>query len=289
MDFPAFKRHLLDVVQGLEQAHLAATVASTVLADFPRNLPEQLRGPLTNALRSAAEEVSRALSDSTNREVHLNLESGSLEFSTMLMLATGVCGANAVAPDFSRPLFIQCLVMALAQVDGFLNECLRVACQREPNLLRRDKKQVSWNEVIEAGSWRALLESIIEQFSFEFGWNTLQRRIELLRESLGLKIDINDRILNSLEAAYQVRHVVVHNGGRASAEFLKRTQRIDLKVGDSVPVTERYTTWVIRASQVVCSEVFVATALKFFESSEIDWSGIWMQSQGVLDEFKDLF
>ena len=295
MEFFSFKRQLLDAIVRLQQTQITATVANAALADFPSNLPEQMRTQLEKTLGDLGQEFKRVLDQrkvdsglSVRETAKLTHEGDPIGLPTVTMLIANMTGKGSAKVDFSTTLFSQSLVTTIALADGFLNDCVKAACRRQPNLLRRNK-QLSWDAVVEARSWEVLLEKMIEEFSFEFGWKGFRQRIESLCNDFGLEIDTDGETVNALEMAYQVRHVMVHNGGRASAEFLKRTCRTDISLGDPILVTEEYAHQVAVASEIICVDVFLAIAVKFFPLSEIDITGITIRSPKLLQALEKYF
>ena len=89
-----------------------------------------------------------------------------------------------------------------------------------------------------------------------------------------------------LEGAENIRHIIVHNGGRASQEFINRTGRNDLAVGEIVPVTAEYVGDVSSSSRLLASELFTKVSKKFFQVGESDLDGVWRlsESQGQVSD-----
>jgi hypothetical protein len=288
MEFSSFKRQLLDATSRLQEIQIVAAVAGSVLSDFPNNLPDTMRSQLLRTMEEFAESCRRTFETrathtgaSKTGRVDVHIDDDSIA-SPVLAMYFANHARGSLKPDFSTILFVQCLVTALAQVDGFLNDCVRAACRQDSRLLRRNK-QLRWEEIIEAGSWENLLEQMIDNLSFEFGWKDIAGRIQFLDREFGLSIEVDDKSIGTLDAAYQVRNVMVHNGGRVSAEYLRRTRRRDVTVGEALILTEAFTREAVLASEVMCVHAFLATAIKFFDRSEIDINGITFRSLEIVE------
>src|SRR5215475_721560 len=78
-----------------------------------------------------------------------------------------------------------------------------------------------------------------------------------------------------LEAGEQVRHVIVHNGGHVSAEYLRRTRRTDLALGSVVPLDDETLERISIVAGGICGEVFIDIATSFFGASDAELSGVW--------------
>jgi len=62
----------------------------------------------------------------------------------------------------------------------------------------------------------ALITLMTEEYVFEFGWKSVSDRLDHLRRELGISLETPADNLAALEDAYQVRHILVHNGGGKS-------------------------------------------------------------------------
>jgi hypothetical protein len=86
-----------------------------------------------------------------------------------------------------------------------------------------------------------------------------------------------------LENARNIRHAVVHNGGRVSEKFKQRIKSKSFVMGQIIPITFDYLEDVLSVSQVLASELFVAVSEKYFE---IDGSNINTNVWRAIDDTK---
>jgi hypothetical protein len=174
-----------------------------------------------------------------------------------------VGGSTEGHPDFARLLLTHELTMTLALVEAFLGDSLRAMCRREPRILRRSK-QITWEEVVDAGNWDFLLARLVEAFAYDFGWKSLRDKVVWLGKEHGLKLVLAEPELAAMDGAEQTRHLIVHNGGRASAEYLERTGRTDVAVGTLVPIDSGFVEAFHDVALYLCGEVYAAIAMGFF-------------------------
>ncbi len=170
---------------------------------------------------------------------------------------------NVIATEAGRLVNSQALVMLFAYLDAFISDSLRTACQAHPEILRRSEKQVPWITVLEYNDIRELHRYLMETLVLEMGFPSYQKRFRNIKKLLGLKFDFDKAILDELDAAEHIRNITLHNGGKASPEFLERTKRKDVAVGEPVPVTMKDIEAVVAGSTYLVQTLFEAISTKF--------------------------
>jgi hypothetical protein len=289
MDLPEYRRRYFDAVGAIDQTRLITVVAAEVLTDFPKRLPPELLESISRALehmvrglqellpairrdargtRKKATRIRRSAPGFT-----LTFDTPAAERTLFLFLTRSLSGEGNLEFDFSRPLYAQQLVMTLAHLDAFLADSLRAACRRESRLLRRGR-QLTWEQALNAGGWESLLDLLVDEYCYEFGWKTVSDKVLHLRSELGVPLEPPDDDLLALSEAEQVRHIIIHNGGRVSREFLRRTRRTDLHLDELIPVPAEYADHVATLSAILCADTFIAVSKKFFEATDKDLTGV---------------
>jgi hypothetical protein len=129
--------------------------------------------------------------------------------------------------------------------------------------MKSDKK-VSAERILECVTWEQLMTYLCEQYLFEFGLKSLTKRMDFLRNRLGLEISYSDDEIKLLEVAEKTRHIVIHNNGRVTADYIRETQRTDVMPGDLIPLPFTYLDDVTKAARKLVKETFCATSVKFF-------------------------
>nr|MBI3612781.1 hypothetical protein [Nitrospirota bacterium] len=80
--------------------------------------------------------------------------------------------------------------------------------------------------------------------------------------------------LDDIEKAEQLRHLFVHSGGRVSQQYLDRTNRTDVQLGEAIVVNEDYLLNVRNKVALLCSDVFMTISKKFFRKTDRDLTGV---------------
>lgn len=271
---------------GLGETTVLTHVAGEVLKEFPTKLPRNLQEPLWRdiekmlyGLRKATggpipENVKQAFKDLKQDEASSDL---SLRALSMYLWASLLGYSSAEEIDFGRLLYSQQLVMLFVQLDAFIADSLRIICQLRPEVMKGDKK-IDWDTVLECGGWEQLLDHLSEQYIFEFGWQSVRKRITLLRTRLGLVVECPEPDLELLEEAENIRNIVVHNGGRVNQEYIRRTGRDSLTVGAFVPLSLEYLDKIAQVTTTLASNLFVAVSKKFFHIEDSKLTGVWRRS-----------
>ncbi len=283
-----YRQRYLDFQTALGQTRIVAFGAVIALDDFPMNLPGSFPRDLQNALSHfgktvlEAVETARARGESLTVDLSLDTlpaEHRSIGESIVHMLMSYWLGRseagdqNPPKPDFRSIIYAQELVMHLAHLDGFLADSLRAMCVARPELLCREKK-ISWEEVVQAGSYESLLGLLVEEYVYEFGWQSARERVGKLESVHGLVIPTASSVLDAIDEAEQVRHLVVHNASRVSREYIRRAGKSDVQIGTPVSIQASLVAKVAASVQELAEDVFVAVAAKYFGKPHEEAAGL---------------
>jgi hypothetical protein len=227
----------------MHQTNLVAVVASKALANFPASLPREWRTSVADAFRDAGTALLAAVeqAEQSGQSVEVSFAKHAQEKEHSDLIIAGldlIKGASLLGTqglDVAPMAFAQQLTMSFAHMAAFMSDSVRAICHARPAILKNDRK-IEWRTVIDAGDWDALISKLVEDYVFSFGWDSIRKCALNMRERFGLKLDVPDESLARIEDAELIRNVIVHAGGRASAEYLKRSGRTDLSLGDPVPL-----------------------------------------------------
>lgn len=263
---------------------LVSMVGAEVFLDFPARLPKDLGEHLAKGVREVLSEIEASRSDPS---ADVTIDRATLErfgdeggflgrFFDMMTTNVMLGYADLEVVDFRLQDVVcaQALVMYFAHLDAFMSDTVRTVCRVRPQVLSTGKK-MDWQTIIALGGWDELVNHMTERYVFESGWGSVRQRVEFLRERLGLVIDLSESHLESLEETENIRHIVVHNGGRVSQEYIARTGRTDLELGTFVGVTLESVEGVMYLSRLLANGVFKAVSTKFFGKDESSLAGVW--------------
>lgn len=275
MDWQIYKKRYNVFVASLNASEFLTCVSSIIFKDFPVNLPPEI-------LRAVATPIKQLLlwakSSGTLKKPQLDqldkylgkyedLEIISIyseiwaPYLMLLMVETEMKDRF----QWDKLAISQQLIMIFTFFDSFFSDSIRSICEIKPDILRRDRK-ISWREVLELGNFDNLLQHLIEAFVFKPSWNNIKKRLKNVEKEINLKLDIPEDDKNFLHKAQQIRHLLVHSGGRVTPEFLRRSgsSAKGLKIGDYVNIDLDYLKKLNYLILKVGSKLFLEVSTKFF-------------------------
>ena len=275
MEWKTYQETYRNFEFSVAQTMVVALMGKGVLKEWPTSIPERIREPLVSSL----DQMSKLWGDRFDNKISKEemdtefdrilteqdqLEDGGALFRFVLMMQWDrPMGSKMKDIDFTRILNSQALVMLFAHLDAFVGDTLRAICRVRPEVLKSERT-IQWEEVVSSGTWDKLIDHLIEKYTYEFGLKPLRKRLEFFKERIGIEGSVKDESLALLEKAEEIRHIIMHNGGSVSQEYLKRTGRQDVGLGEIVPVNIEFLKEVRREVFAVGWAVFEATGKKFF-------------------------
>jgi hypothetical protein len=262
------------------QSRVLTIVAREALKDFPSKLPKSIREPLTDTMTQVNRALGLAEPETEGRPVpeYIAMDvSKSHEIAKAALsmyLARAHLGIPSEDVDFERALCSQALVMVFAHIDTFMCDTIETVCRMRPEIMN-SRKSMEWDTILSLGGWEELLDHMIEMYVFKFGWKPVSQRVEFLRKEIGLNIDFTDSELGSVAEAENLRHVVVHNGGRGSEEYLKKSGRQDVALGELLPIPPVLVQDAYQATRTLAGHLFLAVSEKFFDKDSSLLPGVW--------------
>jgi len=266
----------------VNQSRVLTVVAKEALKDFPTNLPSSVSKPLRETMRQVqnalelAEPKSKEQVTPSRIEIDVGDTHEVVKAVLPMYLGRANLGASADDVDFQRVLYSQELGMLFAHLDAFMSDSLETVCRVRPEVMKSDRKK-EWNSILSCGGWEELLDQMIDQYAFRFGWQPVSKRVEFLRKEIGLTIDCGDSSLDFISDAENFRHVVLHNAGRANEDFVKKVRHCGLSAGDVVPLTPTYLSSVSAATRRLAAGTFIGVSKKFFGKNDSEIKGVWRE------------
>lgn len=291
MTWDDYRRIYRDYSTATNQIQIVTIVASESLKEFPQNLPDALRKPLLGSMLEFATlltQVVDSAKDGRKGRRSLKPLSGDPTKATLLysvlqlyvgQISVGASEeSNSSQPDFERLLSSQALIMVFAFVEAFIGDTLRLICSLRPEILKTEKK-IEWATALEFDNKEDLITHLRERYVYDFGWFSLDERVKHLRAKLGLEVGTPASDLELLSLWENVRHVVIHNGGRVSQEFRTRTHQVDLPIGEPIPITFKDIERISTAASLLAADVFESVSSKFFGKTRAEITGLILRSR----------
>jgi hypothetical protein len=288
MRWQSYRKAYYGYELSVSQTRVLTVVAGEAVKEFPNRLPEYLRRPLVALIVDLAR--STAKSEAEREEISANVEDtpGGSDWGKKksklfgpwldMAIASGMMGGSAEDVDFERLLCSQELVMLFTHLNAFMADSLRAICQVCPEVLGSGK-QIDWATALSFHGRKELVDHLTERYVFEFGWESVPKRLEFLRKELGLAIECPGSDLELIEAAENIRNIVVHNGGRVDQQYIEKTGQNELVIGELVPVTSEYVVRVSTATRLLVGELFVQVSKKFFHVDDSKLMAVWRRSE----------
>lgn len=280
MNLLDYYTYLKNLEVAVYQTQIIMFVAKDALEDFPHNLPDP--SDVYDAHTKLANSFKLAQEHELNSVVNFNELIGHENPVVMntLRLALAKMHSSDEGENFTTILFYQGLVMLLAHLDAFMVNSFQTMCIVRPEILRRDKK-LSWEDVLLCGDWNSFIEKVTDEYCFEFGLKSIKEKVQYLNSKYGVHIDIPDSVLDNFDIAQEMRHVIVHNGGRVSQKFINKTDATDIELRDQILVNDKLIESIAHDVLYLGSETFIAIARKFFDRNNEQIPGVWRYKDGI--------
>ena len=308
----------------VNQACVVAKAADSILQDFPDHLPKDWQEKIKVGESTLATVLQEFIKHGPNEATLPSTEGFQLSSDVIDSLQYDApeivrpilnSYANACALEYPRQnlrfneqVYVQQLVMTFAYLDAFIGDSVRAICSMCPDVMKSSKK-ADWEAIISAGSWERLLQNLVDQYVYQFGFDSVVKRLDKMNHLFGLRINLAERIALVLEGGELVRNLFVHNGGQISQKFIDSTQRLhlqmgdelipghswiriifvddakimnqeehSLKLGESLFCDSIIADGVATYAKVVAGEVFTAVSVKFFGKNEDVLTGVTRQA-----------
>ncbi len=257
-----------DFIIAVRQIAAIYAVSKAALHDFPENLPQELIDPYNEVLSKIAETARTSGERAT--QIQWQVEDASDPVISLVFMVFAHVGAGRAGKiDFDRVISSQQLVMTFAHLDAFLGDTVRTSCRARPKAMK-SKKTPTWDRALNADNWEQFVESMIDEYVYEFGWQNAAKRIELLKERFGIGLNVSPDEILFLDKAENLRHEFVHNGGKATQQYLDKANDSSLKLGELIPLDGNFLFDLSRLAINVVSELFASVLKQFFSTTPED-------------------
>jgi len=281
--YNAFREYIIS----FRKSRILTNASLILLKDFPKNLPEEYQGDYESFVDNFKKILDSMVEDLRKDEEYMERfgTKGKKiipEQELMFYLAQHVFTKakkkdfryeidELLYIDFENILMNNELIIAFAYLDSFLSDSLRVIYQVKPEQLKTKHKAIDYERLFSTTSLEELKNKIIEEEVFHFGWKSLVQRFDILKD-IGIKISLTKKSKEELFELEQVRHIIIHNYSKVNSEFIKKTKRSDLLVGEKYQVTQKQLKELIDAMEIIFDQVLIKIATKFFgkKGEEID-------------------
>ena len=295
MDLEEYERRYRVFALSMQQTRLVATVAAKELADFPAGLPLEWRPSVIETFQTIGEQmpaVIAAAAPGPNAKASFTKDLKDLPHADLVIAAIsfmmdgsllGPGEHDPVKQDFTSVVYAQMLTLSFAHASAFVADSGRAICHARPGILKCDRK-LDWRTIIEAGDWNAVFSTIVDDFVYAFGWDSIRKCVEEMCKRFGLKLDITDEMMRRIDDAELLRNLIVHAGGRVSTEYIRRSGRADVALGQKLSVDMRAVSRVWLDILVLGGQLFRAVAETHLGAVRGTITGIWVRPEACANE-----
>lgn len=156
--------------------------------------------------------------------------------SAMLKTTRSLLIKPMAGDTFNRAL----LVFAVGALESVVAQVVRTRLRLHPNALISGQKEYSLAELIQLGDLEKLIEHAIEQRVDDLCFGSLEDWNKWFEDNLSTSLKKLALDWGDTWEAVQRRHVVIHNGGRASRLYLAKVPESSARVGDRLSVSSEY-------------------------------------------------
>ena len=281
MEWDNYKKVYRNFEFSISQSMVMTLISHEVLKQWPQSLPESTQKPLAEARKQWSDLWTSHFDNKTTSEQFSaeldrmfkeweRIEGQPALFKTVMRMNLFRPDQATKELDFSRIVNSQALVMMFAHLDAFMADSIRTTCRVCPEILKCDKK-MEWVDIVSCGSWDKLIDQLIEQYSFQFGWQSVAKRLDFLKKQIGLEFAFQEEKLRIIDDSELIRNVVTHNGGNVSQEYLVRSRRTDVSLGQPIPITLDSIRQLFTAIGLLGDTLYKAIAKKFYGKDNPDW------------------
>lgn len=294
MNWETYKNYYHNFMIAINSTRLISYITAHTADDFPINLPELLVNEFQNGQAKLHEHLSKSGFEkhpsgaSIIRPDEIGSITGSQLWRYMMYSALARGGLGEDPKDafkidselLTKFTYSQELVLLIAHLEHFLSESVRALLKARPERLK-SSKTITWEEVVSASNLDDLINAMVDKFIYEEGMKPLASRIKWFIETHHV-FEANERIgetLHTLSIAEQIRHIIMHNGGKISSKFLKKTKEIsenykqpipyeNLCVDEEFPVHEFHPEGIFHAVRDIAGSICIGIAKKEFAVEE---------------------
>lgn len=196
---------------------------------------------------------------------------------SLAMLVSNLGQKSIEDIDFERLLYSQELVMIIAYLDTFMVDTIRIICHLKPEVLKINK-QIEWDAILNCGGWDNLIDYLSERYVFDFGYKTINQRLDHMENKLGIEIEASSSEIEYLVEAKLIRDVIVHNGGKINRQYINKSKKNDLILGEFIEISPECLYKVTHTARKLVGDIFVSVSKKFFNKDEEKITGVWLRS-----------
>jgi len=265
--FGKFEDNYDNFMSNIMKNNLLTNISDKIFIDFPYNLPREIKDNLTQYLDELPnkDRFQKRYSDSISKlrtrfkekrfielvknlsTPQMNKKDSSLIAALLLIFAISnndlLKADNIIdflSEDFKDVIYSRQLIMIIAHLEAFIVDSMKIICYVCPEKMKRLNKSIELEKLLNAKrEWKSILEVIIENYIQKLDCKiSIKKSIEILENEFDIKIG-NTNLVKIIDQSEQIRHIYIHNGGKADLKFIENTGFRDITIGERYQITKR--------------------------------------------------
>jgi len=182
------------------------------------------------------------------KTVRLELKPEDMDFLIDVMRS-----AKSSSSQYPDVTYRMSFVYLVALFDAFLSDVFSQVARARPNLLKSSKKQVSYDKLLEFGSFEALIEFIASRELNELSYKSMKDQADYYRDRFGVALDDSGVPVSELIELRSTRNLLVHNNGVVNQIYLELVPNSTYRAGDYVKLDASYFDQAVRSLKEVAA------------------------------------
>lgn len=207
---------------------------------------------LRRNLAAARAATGLQISFEDGREVSLNPEEAELLIEALDTLE----GSSSALPEL---ILEMAFVYACALWDALYVDAIAHVMVSTPEALASSKRQMSYETILGARSWDALVRTIIQREVNELGYKSVVEQIDFVSEKLGATIEKPKIDTDTLTEIHARRNLFVHNSGIVNSIYTSLVPVSEFAIGTKAVITAAY--WDVATEQLNTAALALISAL----------------------------
>lgn len=167
--------------------------------------------------------------------------------------------AQGHTSEYPNLTFRMSFVYLVALFDAFLADVFSEVARARPEILKSSKKQISYDRLLEFGSFDALVEFIASRELNELSYKSIKDQADYYRDRFGVALEDSGVPISELIELRAARNLLVHNNGVVNHIYLELVPSSTYKAGDDVTVDTSYFDKAAKSLEAVAA--FIAAKL----------------------------
>ena len=182
-----------------------------------------------------------------------------LSAEEMDLVARAMKFAQGRTLEYPNLSYRMSFVYLIALFDAFLTDVFSEVARARPDILRSSKKQISYDRLLDLGSFDALVDFIASRELNELSYKSIKEQADYYRDRFGIALEDSGVPVSDLIELRSTRNLLVHNNGVVNHIYIELVPSTAYNAGDEVRVDANYFNQAAKSVEAVAA--FITTKL----------------------------